>query len=181
MTSSFDRDLERALAVEPSPEFTARVRVAISREPAPVRFAPRLLRAGTIAAGAAVFVLAATMWPRDTASDPPHVPPAAPMATAIPAAREIPMLSMHVHRAAQRARPFVRPARETGPVSDAPVEVLVSPETIEAFQRLIRRVNEQQLVLALDGPITDDAFEEPMPSVRFEPFEFLVPTEGVPQ
>ena len=54
---ALDRELAAALAVDPSPEFTARVRARVAREPAPsVWRLPRLMLA---AAALAVIVVAA--------------------------------------------------------------------------------------------------------------------------
>ena len=64
---ALDRELASALAVDPSPEFVARVRARVAREPEPRSWQmPRLV----VATGAAVVVLATavvlTPWPTPT-------------------------------------------------------------------------------------------------------------------
>ena len=75
--ASFDREIESLLAVEPSPEFVARVRARVAEEPEPRRWWTSWTLA--VAGAVAVVILAVTAWPSRE--------PAASVTTAIPPPR----------------------------------------------------------------------------------------------
>ena len=62
--SAIDREIAQALAVEPSPEFVARVRMRIASEPPPRRAWPTWmpLMAGATAIAAAVLIAVIAPW-----------------------------------------------------------------------------------------------------------------------
>jgi hypothetical protein len=74
--AGLERDIERALAIDPSPEFVARVRTRVADEPSPASLQIGWLFAGAIATAVAaasaiaIFVLSPTQ---------PHSPPNAPI------------------------------------------------------------------------------------------------------
>jgi len=59
--ASFDREIESLLAVEPSPEFVARVRARVAEEPEPRRWWTSWTLA--VAGAVAVVILAVIAWP----------------------------------------------------------------------------------------------------------------------
>jgi hypothetical protein len=59
---SLEREIEDLLAVDPSPEFVAKVRLRIAAEPPPSSWWP-LRRPVSVAAGIAVVVAAGFLWP----------------------------------------------------------------------------------------------------------------------
>jgi hypothetical protein len=59
---SLDRELEDLLAVDPSPEFVAKVRLRIAAQPPPASWWP-LWRPATVGVGIAVVVAAGLLWP----------------------------------------------------------------------------------------------------------------------
>lgn len=64
---ALDRELAQALAVDPSPEFVARLRARIAAEPAPSTWRmPRVLMAAGAAAVLILAVLVVTPRPRET-------------------------------------------------------------------------------------------------------------------
>jgi len=71
--AALDRAIRRALAVDPSPEFAARVRQRVVREPAAWRLEWALVTAGALAAGAIVLIVV---------SRAPQTAPAPPTLTA---------------------------------------------------------------------------------------------------
>jgi protein TonB len=74
--SPIDREIERALAVDPSPEFLARVRARIANEPVPVAWGSRPLVA---AAGALVGVIVLVVAVSRSGQKPPALPEPLPV------------------------------------------------------------------------------------------------------
>ena len=76
--STLEREIERALGVDPSPEFLARVRTRIANEPAPSRW-PVSWRFFVTAGAAATLVVGVTvsMWPTSEPVDRPASTPGA--------------------------------------------------------------------------------------------------------
>ena len=63
--SALDREIDAALAVDPSPEFVARVRARIAGEPTPAPWWQLRWTMLVPVAGAAIVVIAAAMWWRE--------------------------------------------------------------------------------------------------------------------
>jgi TonB family protein len=74
--SPIDREIERALAVDPSPEFLARVRARIANEPVPAAWGLRPLLA---AVGAVVGVIVVVVAVSRSGQKPPDLPDALPV------------------------------------------------------------------------------------------------------
>jgi hypothetical protein len=68
--AGLERDIERALAIDPSPEFVARVRTRIAEEPSPASRRFGWLFAGVATAGVAASVVALVMLRPDQRVDP---------------------------------------------------------------------------------------------------------------
>jgi len=110
---ALDRELTAALAVEPSPEFVARVRARIAQEPAPKFWRmPRMLMAG--AAMAVVVVVAVAI---------PRIDEAPVAVTARPSVRLKPDATSDVVVAPVRR---VRARREPNPIQVVSIEDLPS-------------------------------------------------------
>lgn len=109
--NALDRELTELLAVEPSPEFAARVRVRIDEQPA-ASFAWRWWLGAAIAAAAVVVIAVAIIGqtPRVQLSAPVHtdvrlsppVHPVAPVATTTP---KLPPRVAAVHAPSPKAEP----------------------------------------------------------------------------
>jgi hypothetical protein len=189
--AAIDRAVEQAVAVEPAPEFLARVRSRLSSEPAP-SWSP--LRWGFSAAGAiaVVIVLAvAVQRPERTTtawkpSEGPAVtgvaqatitpPTAAPAAPQRSAARQAP--ATRTPKAAIGAGQPVRAIREP--------EVIIAADEAAAFRRLISDVRLGRVDLALlpEHPAATVALqprsEISIAPITLEPLN-AVTAEGEPQ
>jgi hypothetical protein len=77
MNDAFDREIESLLAVEPSPEFVARVRARVAEEPEPKRWWTSWTLA--VAGAVAMAILAVIAWPSSE--------PSSSVTTTIPAPR----------------------------------------------------------------------------------------------
>ena len=137
-----EREIERALAVDPSPEFVARVRTRIASEPAPSawRFSWTLLAA----ASAAIVMIAAMVIVRQSTGQ--H---AGPRESAPIAARPIGAASAFVSLAPATARRLldVSPQRSPSAAPNAPhapsePEVLIALDESAALRRLMRGVRQ---------------------------------------
>ena len=133
-----DRQIQEALAVDPSPDFQARVRIRLSEEPQRHRPGMGWLVSGVIGL-AAVAALAMLVSSRDDvgprAGDfvAPPTPSAAALEPVPPPATEQPV-----------ARPLRRPTRV-----NAAETVLVPAAEREAFRRFLRAVTENGLPYAV--------------------------------
>lgn len=134
---SLDREIEDLLAVDPSPEFVARVRQHIAGQPAP-RAWWYSWRVATAGAGLAVVILAALFWPAG---------PLAPVAPVAPTS--------------ERAPAPIAPTSESAPAPIAPIrasaiapsraraigpsEVQVPSTEADALRLLVTRVAQGRL------------------------------------
>lgn len=151
---AFERDIERALAVEPSPEFVARVRSRIAGEPSPPsrRFGWMFAGVATAAVAAAVVFTVFVVSPahqtgpagapllasRSVTSGSVVVPAIAPADRAIPSASRT---SPVVHRLTPFVSSAARGAAEPEPLIDA--------RETAALQRLIAGVRDARVDLSL--------------------------------
>jgi hypothetical protein len=136
-------DIRRALAVEPSPEFLARVRTRIASEPAPSRHVLWMWAASAIVATALVIIAAIVRRP--AAPIPPLA--SAPLAVgaigSIPAmARDDAFLRRGVSIRSERTAPTrVREVKREP-------EVLIAADEAKALRQLILGVQEGRIQLA---------------------------------
>jgi len=160
------RRIENALSVEPSPEFVARVRTRIEREPAPsawfVWWWPAA--AGVVAATIALAVIV-TSIDRDTSASVSGAPVVASIAKPAPAATEAPP-------------PLIRDVR-VAPSAMRTVHVRSSSRIVDArtgLRLLISNIREGRIDAAelqdLDAPKFESIRE-----IRIEPIDI----EPVPQ
>ena len=124
MTNPLDRELARALTVEPSPEFVARVRTRIAEEPGPARFGFRWVF-GAVAVAAAVVVAVVMMRP---------TPQVAPRTTPLLASRSIDLTAVVPEIRERRTSSVER--RTPNPESRIPAVFFDSRE-VAALQRLV--------------------------------------------
>jgi hypothetical protein len=168
---AFERDIERALAIEPSPEFVARVRSRIAEEPSPLSGRLGWLFTGVVTAAVAaavvftVFVVSPThqtgpagaplLTSRSVTSGSVVVPAIAPADRAIPSVSRTPLavrvLTVSVSSAARVAAVPHIDARET-----------------TALQRLIAAVRDARVDLS---PLLKEAPPAPM---ALQPIDDLV-------
>jgi len=142
------RELQQLLSVDPSPNFVARVRSVVATQPAPSR-APAFLIAMAVSI-AAILLIAVAVHVADRASDEivastprqerrgptpiPDVVSETPLAAAAPRTRI-------VHPTDARAS-HVQP--EPWP------QVMVAPEDMKAFERLVRSTENGTVALSFD-------------------------------
>jgi len=140
----FDDQLSRLLAVDVSTDFNARVRSALTREPRRSRVPGRLITVAAMSI-AVTFIIALSLplrelpieestRPVEFSGTDKHLPPE----PAEPAPRPIQRNVLRRHA----------PVRATAPESIP--QVLISEEDRQAFQRLVRYVNEQELVMSVE-------------------------------
>jgi hypothetical protein len=159
LIGSLDRELQAALAVDPSAEFLARVRQRIEREPVPARW----WRRPELAVLAAGFVLAAGVWNLPGRSEIAVQPVPTPLATNEP-----------VVEADASPSPPLDPARSPGPRRAAaagtasPRTSVAAPAPEDRFAVVILAENER-VALRMLGAAT--RIEPP------EPPEITVSTE----
>ena len=177
--AALERDIERALAVDPSPEFVARVRTRIAEEPSPATRRFGWLFAGVATAAVAASVVALVMFRPDQ-----RVEPATRLliSHSLESPVVVPMLSQglvreprttHLERRTSNAEPrttnLERPSSE--PLFDL-------RETI-ALQRLIASVRDGRVDLTpllKEAPMALQSLDElVIPPIAIEP---LVPGGG---
>jgi hypothetical protein len=153
---SLDREIEALLAVDPSPDFVARVRQRVTAEPAPATWwwSWRVASAG---AALAAITLAATLWPADIA---PTSAPGGPSTSATDAAtadetvataiRDTASAPTTERRIAQTVDRTIAPAVKAriAPTTNtgiAPPELVLSAEEQRAFALLIMAIEDDEL------------------------------------
>jgi hypothetical protein len=173
---ALDRDIARLLAVEPSPEFAARVRLRIVSEPAPAGalFArwckPSALRHAAAAGVALVIVLAVALMRPDRAIAPATVPSLSARATT-EALWTLPSGSPTL-RSAPAA--VITPKRRaiSGPDRTAGVVALIDPREAQALEGFFAARRSFSLVVK-EGEQPSLSFEpEPIREIRIAPIEF---------
>jgi hypothetical protein len=129
---TIDQELQRALGVEPSPEFVARVRRRIDEEPEPWRWA-RPLPLSIVAIGAAAVVTLALFVLRPASigpdADPRLVSRTLPRIS-VPALQPEPLrTTAPADAVAARTTPMTRRGEEA--------EILIDPREAAALRRLV--------------------------------------------
>jgi len=185
--AALDRELRRALSVEPSPEFVARVRMRIASEPARMPWrAPWLFAAIAVAAA----IIAAIVVQRGSGG--PSLGEATPLLAAravTPSAGALPAVGSHkaLPDVVSAFRRTVSGPAEAGHYVRRDPEILFDPRESAALRALISGVRSGRLDLtpvlrastttAMDLPLTQDI---DIPVITIEP---LAPfgAEGVRQ
>jgi hypothetical protein len=188
--AGLERDIERALAVDPSPEFVARVRTRIAEEPSPASRGFGWLFLGVATATVAAAVVLAVF-----VVSPARRPASAPLlaSRAIGSVVEVPSVSSVGADPRVRPESRVRPERRVRPESPSSVGptpgsaptttgVVAEPATLfdqretMALQRLIAGVRDARVDLTLllkDPPMALQSLEDlVIPAITIEP---LVP------
>ncbi len=158
---SLDREIEKLFAVNPSPEFVAKVRERVATEPAPAAswWAWRLVPAG---AGLAALVAVALLWPFEpagTVSDVPWTAASAKQAGNAPvvaptqSAAAAPVAPAPAATRAARPRARAGEATVPGRATRAEAEIVISPEDARAFRLLLARVREGFVVTVPEGEL----------------------------
>jgi hypothetical protein len=164
VVTDLDREIQRVLVVDPSPEFEARVRMRLSEEPFQYRLGIGWLVSGATAL-MAVAVLALFVSSRDeavTRAIDPVAPPAPEVAVAEPAAPP----------AAEQPAAVVPPSpnrTESAGLKGAPyAAVLVPAAEREAMRRFLRTVAENGLSYSV---VPDGQGDAPLsvPEIAIEP------------
>ena len=174
--AALEREIERALAVDPSPEFVARVRTRIAEEPSPASRGFGWLFAGVTTAASAAAVVAFVMFRPDQRVGPAH---GRLMSRSLTSSIVVPVLSQglvreprttHFERRTSNAEP--RTANLERPLS----EPLFDPRETMALQRLIAGVRDAGVDLApllKEAPMPLQSLDElVIPPITIEP---LVP------
>ena len=157
VTTDVDREIQRLLAVDPSPEFQARVRIRLSEEPQRFRLGIGWLVSGATAL-AAVAVLVVFVSSRDDVA--PRTPdPVAPAVQAAAAAEPAPP------PAVEQAVAFAPPAPIRGNRTEM---VLVPAAEREAFRRFMRTVAETGLAYSAASDLRGDV-PLSVPEITIEP------------
>ena len=159
--NDLDRELARALQVDPAPDFTARVRARIDAQPQPSRWRVPVLALSAIGC-AALAVLGASLWPQVPAQPGPG------------------RVSVLPHQSRAVLAPLVASARAESPrpaanvpTAAAPaIEVMVSRSEMLALQRLFSGAT------VAPPPSTPMADELSIPELAIEPIPVLTFIEG---
>jgi len=132
------REVERALAVHPSPEFQARVRVHLAGQPAPGRWSWGWLP--VVAASAAVVLLAAIVMMSRPAKEPAIVATKGTDTQLSSPTAVVPAPPRVAAAAAPREHPIARVIRNVEPSPGAPArdEILIPAGEAAALRRLMR-------------------------------------------
>jgi hypothetical protein len=144
--AALDREIESALAVDPSPEFLARVRGRIAQEPAPVGWwwGWKLAAAGSVAVAGVVAMLV-TEDARPVNQSQRSTPAAVPAAPAPPGSAAVAAVAAVEPQGTGR-RPARVPASRPSispPVKGSPFpEVMVSNAQLDAIRYLVAEANE---------------------------------------
>jgi hypothetical protein len=157
--SLVDREIEAALAVEPSPEFVARVRAAVAAdEPAPWWLSWKVAVGALATAAVIVIAVMASREPAATTTPAPEVlissrapvSPAPVVGAPAPLTRETrlqPRVPTAVRRHVSRA-PAKQPSEP---------EVLVAPEYADGLNRYLASLQRSRFVITGTEPISDVA------------------------
>ena len=176
-----DRELDAALAVDPSPEFLARVRIQVASEPIAPRWSlSHLVLAGSALSVVAYVVVVGLLGVQRTPQ--PHGDVVLPHRSAAMEGQGLkPTPSNRAelkptpsNRAGLKPTPLdapgLEPARSTGVAM--PLEVIVSPSEMAALQRLFGGTNP---VTVLPEPVPDELV---IPELSIVPIAFPAPAAG---
>ena len=182
--AAFERAIETALAVDPSPEFLARVRLRIEGEPGSSMWRmPWMLTAGALAVAIvmAVVVFRSDRKPTLTSTDQVAVARRTATETAPP---PVPSTASATPRT--DGTPAARPAREARPARDP--EVLISADEAAGLRRLISVARDGRidftpvLIANREAAVSLQPFSEiTWEPITVEPLEPNTTEEGVRQ
>lgn len=174
---ALDHEIRAALAVEPSPEFLARVRARIAHEPRakPWHLRWELIVVGAAAAGAILLAVSMSPGRRDEHADrsalwvtrvgvdaPAFIPPVAPQRPSV--FRRVPSTAAAPRVAtAKNAEAMPRDAHGTP-------QVIISAAEAKALQRLLTSIREGRFeLLALNEAVASEPSSEPLQEIAIDP------------
>lgn len=135
------KEIEEALAVEPTPQFLARVRRQIATEPRPVRRLPWMLWAAGLVT-AAVLVGIVALLPRESSRLPRPTPAAV---TLPPETRPEPTRPERSSTNTNPPAPHVAPkVADDATPQPSKVEVLIDPREAAAFRSFVEAVEKKK-------------------------------------
>ena len=171
-----DRELEALLAVEPSPEFLARVRASIAEAPIAPRIPRFLPTLGAVTAVAALVTVA--LIPVSRSGAPVRRPSAIPAVSPAAAQVEVPEVTSAAEPT--RPRPVSRPAVAplTPRASDFP-EVLVSPDVLRNFNEVVASAAARRFEISPEG--MQALLDNTIPEMAIAPANSPVNDQGAPQ
>jgi len=154
--SAIEREIETMLAVEPSPDFLARVRARVADEPAPGtwRFEWQF------AAAAAAIIATAAVW---QSLEPARSIEGSADAPLVAEGAAPPIVSSPTERVAPPVRPIepVRRGPEVRPTRQATAEpemrdpvAVIAPEDRKGFELLLSSIRQPEVVLVLNEDTT---------------------------
>ncbi len=181
-----ERDLQRLLAVDPSPEFVTRVRLNAREQ----RVGAWSVSAVVIPALAVAMVLAVFVGARWNAPRSVHETASVPLAEAPSAAMDAPPISLRTAATPNGARTatatLAARSQPAGATEDIP-EVLVSAADVAAFEGYIAAVANQEFALtpaAAESLQIASVSDVTVPPIAIEPLDSTEPAnpnEGVLQ
>lgn len=172
VTDPLDREIESMLAVDPSPEFLARVRTRVAKEPNPSAW----WRWTFAFAGVAVAtIVAVVVWQSGQQAPSSEVPVQLPQVAEAVAPPAPVAVEVERPRASRRAGPTIQ-ARET-----ANLTPMISADDARAFELLLSTIRQDDVVLVLRDDMPDSALSAStlaVAPITIEPVPVLEPLEG---
>ena len=158
--NDLDRELARALQVDPAADFAARVRAQIAAAPQPSRWRVPVLALSAI--GCAAVVVAANLWLQAPAHPNPW------QVSALPNESRAVLVPLVASARSESPQPAANVRTTAAPA----IEVMVSRSEMLALQRLFSGVT------AAPPPSTPQADELSIPELALDPIPVLTNIEG---
>ena len=158
--NDLDRELARALQVDPAADFTARVRSEIAAQPRLSRWRVPTLALSAIGC-AALAILGASLWPQSSEQ------PARGHLSVLPDERRVVLAPLVAAARSEAPRPAAVPT-----MAAPALDVMVSRSEMLALQRLFSGAT------VAPPPSTPVADELSIPELVLEPIPVLTPIEG---
>ena len=171
--SSLDREIESMMAVEPSPQFVARVRARVAQEPEPGRWRASWLFAP--AGAVAIVIVAVIAWPSLEPVPSSVAPVESPRVAEAVALSSPPAAEIERPQAAPRAAPAIH-AREA-----ATLTPMVSADDARAFDRLLSAARQDEVVIVFNDDMPNSALSTStlaVAPITIEPVTVPEPLEG---
>ena len=169
--SSLDREIESLVAVDPSPEFVARVRARVAEEPEPGRWRVSWMFAAATAVAAAIVAL--IVWPSPEVTPASNGPVEAPrIAEAAPAIAPSPLPAPRLVPERVPAVRAVAAAIERDRAIDIEVpEVVLADNEVKTFASLVARIRQSRFDVAIPAAPNPDTPLEVKELPPVEPLE----------
>lgn len=168
---SLDRDIESLLAVEPSPEFVARVRARIAEEPAPGRWWMSWMFAAAGAAAVVIAVLIARPSSEPALSKAPQPSPQMARAAGTAAAPASPTATATERRVAVATRAIARTVSSDRAIEIDLPDVVIADNEVKTFASLVASVRQRRFDAAIPAASNPDTPLEIRELPPLEPLE----------